>query len=569
MSNLMRAVPALCLIFSLAGCSSCVNKAKPPAALSPDPAASGTGEEVREFPQKAAAGTAARVRPVKVREAAVAGSWYPGERSELARYLDRMLGGKLMNASVPRMLAMVSPHAGYKFSGKGAAAGYKWLRELKNIDRVVVLAVSHRVPFRGASIADVTHYETPLGRIPVDTQAVARLRKLKGLVSALPEAHRQEHSLEMQLPMLQRALPGGFLLVPILLSQMTPADHDKLAVALREVLDPNTLVVASSDFTHRGPNYSYEVPAGDGDVKARLKAIDGASARLMVAMDRDGLLAHAARTGSTICGLQPVAQLLTLLGGVEGVKGRVGSHYTSGDVTGDWTNTVTYITVAYSGRWPTPKSGHGGLDWASSSGLKVFPLPATDRQTLLQLARSSLESAVRSGGYEAGPLGALNLTDSLRRKAGAFVTLKCRLGPGSTCAGPGEGLRGCIGSIAPTNSVISTVAQRAASAALEDPRFPSKVSPGELKHIRVEVSVLTPPRPISGPDKFQVGRHGVILSKGRRSATFLPQVAPEQGWDRETTLRHLSMKAGLGADGWKDAELQVYEGIVFGEMPPR
>lgn len=556
MTCYLRLFPVGALITSLAGCSSCVDKAKPPSGKAVGAAAE---EAVREFPQKRAA-----PRPGDIRRAAVAGSWYPGDKAKLASYLDGLLAAAPEpSASRVPVAALVAPHAGYAYSGKGAAAGYRHLQG-RDIRRVVLLAVSHGVPFKGASIAAVTHYETPLGLIPLDQDAVAHLRALD-LVGAVPEAHAREHSLEMQLPLLQRILPRGFSLVPILLSHMTPADHDRLAAALMEVLDPHTVVVASSDFTHRGPNYSYEVPAGDGTARQRLEAMDKASGAFILKLDRAGLLGHAAKTGSTICGLQPVAQLLTLLTkvGKKRVAGEVVSHYTSGDVTGDWTNTVTYLTAVMRGAWPSGKMA-GALARARSAGAAAFPLSAAEKQTLMRLARASLNAAVKRGAYDAAPLAALELGASLKRKAGAFVTLKCKLGPDFTCTGRGHDLRGCIGSIAPTEAVAATVAQRAASAALEDPRFP-KVGLGELAFIEVEVSVLTPPRPVAGPEQFQVGRHGVILRKDGHGATYLPQVAPEQGWDRETTLRHLSEKAGLGQDGWRGAKLQVYEAIVFGE----
>jgi AmmeMemoRadiSam system protein A len=109
------------------------------------------------------------------------------------------------------------------------------------------------------------------------------------------------------------------------------------------------------------------------------------------------------------------------------------------------------------------------------------------------------------------------------------------------------------------------VARRAASAALEDTRFPHKVAPEELPFITIEISVLTPPESVKSADDIVIGKHGIILIAGWNRATFLPQVAPEQGWDRETTLRHLSRKAGLADDGWEKAEFKVYEAIVFGE----
>jgi len=542
---------------TLAGCSSCLDrKQAPPAVAAPEP-------EVREFPRKKASPPS----PGAVRKAAVAGSWYYDDPAKLGPYLDELFAsappGPKGDAPAGEVVALVSPHAGYSYSGKGAAAGFRLLKGRK-IRRVVVLAVSHRVPLKGASIAQVSHYETPLGLIPLDAVAVERLRRLD-LVGAVPEAHRQEHSLEMQLPLLQRALPDGFTLVPLLLGRLEQGDHKKLADALREILDEHTVVVASSDFTHRGPNYSYEVAPGEGTVQQRLASVDDVSVQRMLARDRAGLLKHARESGSTICGLQPVAVLLELLAGMKDVGSGVLSRYTSGDVSGDWRNTVTYISVAYTGRWPAGAVASKPPAARPGAGAP-FPLTDKEKAVLLKLARDTLTASVKKGALDTGPLDALYLDDSLRRKAGAFVTLKCKLGRGAVCVGKGHGLRGCIGTIQPRTGVALTVAQRAASAALEDPRFPSKVSEAELGHISVEVSVLTPPRRINNAAEFEVGRHGVILQKGGRSATYLPQVAPEQGWDRDETLSHLSQKAGLGPDGWRDgASFQVYEAIVFGE----
>ena len=541
----------ICLALTLASCSSCLDRQGKPrnqqAALSPD--------EPKEFPQRKQAEA-----PRRVRKAAVAGSWYFGERHKLIKFLDELLD-RAPDVKVPgQVMALVSPHAGYTFSGKAAAAGFKLLRGQK-INRVVVLAVSHRVPFKGASIANVTHYETPLGHIPLDRDAVKRLRRCKA-VSTVAAAHEREHSLEMQLPLLQRVVPK-FSLVPVLLSQMDEAAHAELAAALSEIVDRHTVVVASSDFTHRGINFGYEVPAGPGSVKERLARLDQGAINHILKLDRKSLLAYKQRTGATICGLAPVAQLLELLRRFPGARGTVASRYTSGDVSGDWSSTVSYVDIAFTGsKWPA----HAKLDQSRTAGEKHFPLTAAEKEVLLKLARDSLEASVRKRSFDAAPLEALAKTASLQRKAGAFVTLKCKLGPGAVCAGKGGDLRGCIGTIVPVTPVSRTVAQRAASAALDDSRFPSKVSVQELPHVRVEVSVLTPPRQVASYKEIVIGRHGIILRKGGRSATFLPQVAPEQGWNRDQTLSHLARKAGVGTDGWREgASFMVYEAIVFSE----
>lgn len=540
------------LVLALAGCSSCLDRPDAPRARSPRPVVE---EEVKEFPPGGRP-----QRPPRVRRAAVAGSWYFGDRKRLTAYLDKLLAQAPAPPQPVRgeVIALVSPHAGYTFSGKGAAAGFKLLRGRK-IKRVVVLAVSHRVPFDGASIADVTHYETPLGQIPLDQHAVRQLR-LSPVVRTIAAAHLKEHSLEMQLPLLQRVLPDGFKLVPLLLSRMREGDYKRLSEALARVVDAHTVVVASSDFTHRGANYGYELPAGEGPLKERLRKLDQGAINYLLKLDRKGLLGYQKFTGTTICGLAPVAQLLDLLGRFQGVKGQLVSHYTSGDVTGDWRSTVTYVDLAYTGSFPA----RSPLQQARTAGQARFPLSAADRATLLELARASVEAAVRRRRYDPAPLDALKLPPSLRRKAGAFVTLKCKLGRGGVCSGHGKDLRGCIGTIAPTSEVARTVARRAASAALDDPRFPRKVSVAELKQIKVEVSVLTPPRAVRDPREIVIGRHGIILRKGSRTATYLPQVAPEQGWNLDQTLTHLARKAGVR--DWREASFQVYQAIVFSEQ---
>lgn len=494
----------------------------------------------------------------RIRRAQVAGSWYPAEPERLAAYIDKMLDEAKPPKLAGSVAALISPHAGYRFSGKAAATGYALLRG-QAIHRVVLLAISHHVPFQGASIPDVTHFETPLGLIPLDAGAVARLRKSPA-VDAVAQAENQEHSLEMQLPLLQRVLTH-FTLVPILVGEMRETDYVALASALADIVDKETVVIASSDFTHRGESYGYEVPPGKDSLQERLRRVDDGSVEQILKLSRKGLLAHADKTGTTICGLHPIALLLELLGRFSGMHGQVVSRYTSADVIGDWSSSVTYVDVAFTGRWPDSSK----LDAARAGGEKMFPLDTQDRATLMRLARTSLEASVRKGAFDAAVKKLVPATLSLQRKAGAFVTLTCKMSDDGRCVGRGSDLRGCVGNIEPSDSVYDTVALRAASAALEDARFPHAVSVPELPFITIEISVLTPPQPVRGAEEIIVGKHGIVLSRGWNRATFLPQVAPEQGWDRETTLRHLALKAGLDADGWKKAEFKVYEAIVFGE----
>jgi AmmeMemoRadiSam system protein A len=178
------------------------------------------------------------------------------------------------------------------------------------------------------------------------------------------------------------------------------------------------------------------------------------------------------------------------------------------------------------------------------------------RAKLLALARSTIDRYL--SGEKQSDLSAyvdlIGLPPEAKLRAGAFVTLK-RQGH----------LRGCIGSIYPRQPLWHAVVGNAIHAAVHDHRFPP-VKREETGDLDIEISVLTAPRDIAGPEAFHVGTHGIILEKHGKRAVFLPQVAPEQGWDREETLSHLARKAGLPADAWREGtRFWVFEAQVFGE----
>jgi len=534
-----------CIALALPGCR------KPQAAGKP--AAPDTGKQ-----SAAPAPPAASAPPAKrVREAAVAGSWYPGAPDVLRRQLDNLLDktAPVRLAGAGPLRALISPHAGYRFSGEGAAAGYTLLRQ-RPVRRVVVLGVAHRAALSKLSIADVTHYRTPLGDIPLDQEAVAALRRSK-LVTAHPTAHRQEHSIEMQLPLLQRALPSGFSLVPILVGHLSPDDYAAAADVVRPLLDDQTLLVASSDFTHYGPNYRYLPFPLDERTQARIRELDMGAWERIAARDPAGLLAYKRETRATICGFSPV-MILTHLIPPSGTATRV-RYYTSGEVLGDWQNSVSYLTVAFTA--PRPLAEGGGAAGAEpSEGGDPAERPRADMELLHRLACRTLHLAVHRGAGAVDPerlATELTVPPRLREHSGAFVTLKKH-----------HRLRGCIGTIAPVKRLHRAVVDNAVHAALHDRRF-SPVTPDELTGMDVEVSVLSPPRPIPAYTDFQVGRHGIVLSKHGRRAVYLPEVASEQGWTREETLAHLSRKAGLPQDAWRGgASFEVFTTQIF-EAPYR
>ena len=168
---------------------------------------------------------------------------------------------------------------------------------------------------------------------------------------------------------------------------------------------------------------------------------------------------------------------------------------------------------------------------------------------LKEIAYGSIQSAFEKKDFDAEDLTPY---PALNERCGAFVSLH-----------QDGRLRGCIGHFGEDTRLADIVAEMARAAAFEDPRFP-RLRPEELGYTDIEISVLTPMRRIHSIDEFQLHRHGIYIRKGRRAGTFLPQVADEVDWTKEEFLGHCSRdKAGLGWDGWRDAELYVYEAIVF------
>lgn len=183
-------------------------------------------------------------------------------------------------------------------------------------------------------------------------------------------------------------------------------------------------------------------------------------------------------------------------------------------------------------------------------------LDAGERRELLRVARGAIEEHLGRAGAGA----AIDLTPGLLEPRGVFVTLRV---PGPAESGVGV-LRGCIGSLASARPLHEEVGRNAVAAAFHDPRFPP-LRPEELDAVRLSVSALTPVRPVDGPSEIVVGRHGVVLVLGDRSAVFLPEVAVDQGWDRTALLRNLARKAGLDANAWRGASFRVFETESFSE----
>ena len=485
-----------------------------------------------------------------IRPAAVAGQFYPGDAVQLRAEVQQLLEGA--GSASQSADAIIVPHAGYPFSGATAAHAFAALRGRK-IERVILLGPSHYVRFSGGALPapDITAFATPMGPVPLDLGALARLRTCADF-SGPAGAHTREHSLEVELPFLRVVAPDAKL-VPVLLGAGTDrATERHMARCLQSLLTPATVVVASSDFTHHGAMYGWTPFANRKDPGAAQLELGRATAGRAAAIDPRGFEEQVEVSGDTVCGARPIGVLLQLLAHAFKGSGELAAITTSGQVSGNWSQVVTYAAVRFSGSWTrwredSPQPHLGTLD-------------AAQRKALLALARAALRSHLGHGPELATWFATHHVAGNLQANAGAFVTLRH---PSSTPHVPGP-LRACMGIIEARAPAVDAVVSSAVSAA-HDPRFP-QLQLSDLGRLELEVSVLSPPKRVADPRAIVLGRDGVVLSKLGRRAVYLPQVATETGWDLPTFLSHLSEKAGLPADAWRHgASFEVFTAQVFGD----
>ena len=473
-------------------------------------------------------------------ESTIAWSWYPGSADGIRAMSERW--ERASAADAPRVApnVLVLPHAGWAYSGETAWTAVRLVKGAK-FRRVVLLAPSHRAWIENRLVApEASAVSTPLGEIRIDNDFIDRMA-LVAPVAKNSKVHLAEHATQIEYPLLQLALGGGFSVVPLIAGSLGGDQMAMCARALSRMMDAETHLVVSSDFTHYGDDFSY-TPFGKGggeDVRRKVAASDDEAFQLIAKGDADSFAAFIKRTGTTICGHVPIELALRAFPKTMSIVRQ--KYATSSDGDGDYSRFVCYVAAAGCVKW----QGEGNA-----------VLSADDRAFLLRVARASMEKAVRNGMRRGAGIDVSDAPKSTRAKMGAFVTLNDK----ATGA-----LRGCIGEIMPMRPLVEAVAARAVDSALGDPRF-SPVSERELANLRVEVSALTPPMPVESWRDIVLGRDGMTLEKGNAFAVFLPQVAPEQAWDLPTTLSYLSQKAGLSPDAWRSgAKFETFQAEVFHE----
>ncbi len=442
------------------------------------------------------------------REPAVAGTFYPADSDVLQQTVSKLLEKAQARAASSAMIkAIIVPHAGYIYSGELAAQAYaSLLAEREKIKTVVLLGPAHRVYFHGIAAPAADEFRTPLGTIPIDQNAIDGMLEKFSFVQRLPESHREEHSLEVQLPFLQEVLEN-FRLIPLVVGDASPDQVEKVIDYLWG--DESTLIVISSDLSHF---HDYTTA----------QTMDSQAASAIESLQPQEL------NGQLACGFMPVSGLLLAARTRQLWPERVGLC-NSGDTAGDKSSVVGYGAWLFQEKVVQPQL----LSDEQKDGLKKLSL-ASIRHGLETGEPLSVDDYIdEKGGGEMLP----------DYQGAAFVTLKKN----------GQ-LRGCIGSLSAYRPLPEDVAENAFAAAFRDPRF-NTLTEDEMDEIEISISVLTAPEPMvftSEQDllsQLQPGVDGMILTEGGNRGTFLPSVwenCPEPA----SFLSHLKMKAGLPADYW-------------------
>ncbi|WP_163716692.1 AmmeMemoRadiSam system protein B [Mangrovibacterium lignilyticum] len=473
---------------------------------------------------------------IPCRQPAVAGSFYSSDPLELKAQLSEFFQEAESGTANQHVAALIAPHAGYVFSGKVAASAYAQLNKEQSYDRVFLLGTSHHVYLKGASIYNHGNYKTPLGKVEVDLDLANELIGKYPFFEYVPEAHTQEHSLEVQLPFLQYRLHKHFKIIPIIIGTQSAATCKEIAEALKPYFTSRNLFVISSDFSHY-PDYEGARNA-DHDTGAAI-ASNSPEAFLKALKDNESKRIPGLATSA--CGWSSILTLLNLSSEVSGMKVKDVRYQNSGDSRyGDKQRVVGYHAFAFN------RSGE------SVEGDEIS-LSDEEKISLLRLARQSIESHLIDGSDP--KVDEAELPQSLKIRCGAFVTLRKK----------GK-LRGCVGHLQPDNPLYQIVPEMAWAAAFWDSRF-DPVGWNELDDIDIEISVLTPLKRIHSIEEFELGKHGIYMVKGKYRGTLLPQVAESTHWSKNEFLEHCAAdKAGIGKNGWQNADLYTYRAFVFSEQ---
>jgi len=459
------------------------------------------------------------------REAAVAGQFYPADKTALAAFVDAALQQGSGKKPDGKIVAVLAPHAGYEYSGKMAGLAFSYIAD--NYDTVVILATGHTEAVKGAALLASDFYQTPLGKVLPDRELAAALMKASPLFEDRPSAHAREHSVEVQLPFLQRKLRKPFKLLAAVLNTNDLKSLRTIGSVLAASLKgKKALLVISTDFSHY-PGKA-DAAASDGAMRLALESMDPelfwTTSLYLLNKKIPGLETCACGEAAVEAGME-AARLL----GAESFRTLKISDSSAESAAAGPDRVVGYIA---------------GLFLKAGAPLDLR-LSKEQKAALLKEARRTLE---RSFAGEEQPAG-LEPDPRLDLPGAVFVTLT-----------KGGSLRGCVGTVEPSMTLIDAVRYGALSAAFRDTRF-RPLTAEELPGIKIEVSVLSPLKPLSARE-IKPYVHGVYLVKDGKSGLFLPQVWEQIPAKEEFMGELCEQKAGLPRDCWKDPETRLYSFTV-------
>jgi hypothetical protein len=466
----------------------------------------------------------------QIHDPAVAGMWYPATASELRKLVEDYLADASSHETKGRLTAVISPHAGFVYSGRVAAHAFKALQGQK-FDSVIVIGPSHYMAFDGVATYDCAGFRTPLGVIALDSELIAALMKRDPRITNLPDAFAREHSVEAELPFLQVVLPG-FKLVPLIMGNPDMATGRWLAEAIAECAKgKSVLIVASSDLSHY---HSYDVAV----------EMDQLLLQKVRSMDTEGLWQCLQSRKCEACGQGPIMAAMLAAGKLGADRCDILKYANSGDVTGEKMSprgVVGYSAACF--LIPSGRDRDGGEPEKKKAGIDLG-YSKDERAELRAIARKAIQAGPSSAAFSSRNFE--TVSQNLKEPKGAFVTLYKK-----------GVLRGCIGQIVGRLPLAEAVSAMAQQAAFHDPRFPP-VRPDEVDDLKIEISVLTALQKINSADDIEVGKHGIVIVRDTSVGLLLPQVATEYGWDRTEFLENCCLKAGLPRETWKDKETGIY-----------
>jgi MEMO1 family protein len=467
-----------------------------------------------------------------------AGRFYPADKITLTKDLAELFRNCKKSPGDRRLQAIISPHAGYIFSGKIAASAFSEIPKNALYKNIFVIGSSHVMSFDGASVYNTGDYITPLGTIRVNSEIANKLINENTVFRFPTNSHLQEHSIEVQLPFIQYYFEEEPLIVPIIIGTNNESTIRKIAEALKPWFSHDNLFIISSDFSHYPPYKD----AVEND-KATAESIASCDPVIFLHTLRKNASKRIPGLATSMCGWTSGLTLLFLAQGQNQLEIKLLDYCNSGDSPfGNKDEVVGYnaMAVVFKGQ---------KAEITIESDYK-FSFTEKEKYMLFDLARNSISSAFT--GSKRISTDDLSVTPNLKTPLGAFVTLKV------------DGvLRGCIGRFITEEPLYRVVEDSAFSSAFEDPRF-SPLTKKEFAKAGIEITVIGPLKKINNINEIILGKHGIYIKKDSSSGTMLPQVATENGWTVEEFLGYTSRdKAGIGWTGWKEAEVFIYEGIVL------